>query len=132
MTCDSVRSELVGYHLGAVEPSVRDALDGHLLECRGCLGRYLAVKRALEDGELPDALPSPELRARIRADVAAQLAPARVLRPNWLWGVAAGAAAGFALAFVLNGGLHRRAPPRSAIDAPLIDSEAAESGLKVL
>jgi hypothetical protein len=137
MTCDALTHELVGFHLGALDPLARDAIDAHLLECRGCLGRYLATKRALEDGQLPDEAPSPALRARVRADVAALVVPAPApvtrLRPAWVVGLAAAAAVIFLFAFELGSGrFQSRAPAPSSAQAPLIDSEQADTSLKVL
>jgi len=135
MTCDVIKPELLGYHLGTLDLVLRDGIDAHLLACRGCLTRYLEVKRALEDGQLPDERPSPALRARVRADVAAIVAPRpRRIRPAYVVGFAAAAAAIFLFAFELGAGkLHLKpAPQSSQSDSQLIDAQQADTSLKVL
>ena len=135
MTCDVIKPELVGYHLGALDLVSRDGIDSHLLRCKGCLTRYFELKRALEDGQLPDELPSPALRARVRADVAAIVAPQpRRIRAAYVVGLAAAAAALFVFAFELGAGkLHLRpAPSPAQTEAPLIDAQQADTSLKVL
>ena len=135
MTCETIKPELLGYHLGALDLVSRDGIDAHLLECRGCLTRYLEVKRALEDGQLPDEQPSAAVRARVRADVAALVLPQkRRWRPAYVVGLAAAAAALFAFAFELGAGkLHLKpAPSPAQTEAPLIDAQQADTSLKVL
>lgn len=137
MTCDAVGPELVGFHLGAVDLVAREAIEGHLLGCRACLARYLGVKRSLEDAPLQEASPSPELRVKIRREVAALVVPApvRALRPAWVLGAMAAAAAIFLVAFELGAGrlrLHPAARTTATTQAPLIDSEQADTSLKVL
>ena len=82
MDCATVTSHLVGYHLGLVAGDERGTLEAHLLGCRSCLEKYIALKRASDQaaraqGEASDR-PSPEVRARLRAAVAHEFAsPAR-------------------------------------------------------
>jgi hypothetical protein len=77
MDCAGVRSRLVGYHFAALADDERDAVDAHLLGCGGCLRAYLAFKRATETRKSAEAIddrPSPEIRRRLRAEVAASFA----------------------------------------------------------
>jgi hypothetical protein len=69
MDCAAVASHLVGYHFATLDESERDAIDTHLLGCQGCLGAYLALKRASDRGPLER--PSPAVKARLRASVRA-------------------------------------------------------------
>jgi anti-sigma factor RsiW len=68
MDCTGIADHLVGYHVGAVDESERDAVEAHLVECSACVRTYLALKRASDRAELER--PRPEVRARLRAEVA--------------------------------------------------------------
>jgi anti-sigma factor RsiW len=71
MDCTGV--DLVAYHLGSIEERERDAVEAHLVACRACLRTYLAIKRAADRAELDR--PRPEVRARLRAEVARAFPP---------------------------------------------------------
>jgi anti-sigma factor RsiW len=75
MDCTGVASHLVAYHLGSIEGEERDAIDAHLLSCTACLKTYLALKRAAD--ARPADRPSPEARARLRAEVARTFASSK-------------------------------------------------------
>lgn len=68
MDCTGIADHLVGYHFATLDEPARDAIDAHLLGCTGCLGGYLALKRAAERAERP----SPALKARLRESVRAE------------------------------------------------------------
>ncbi len=72
MDCASVKAHLVAYQLGTLAGEERDAVEAHLVECRGSLERYLALKRAADrvSAELPSDRPRPEVRVRLREAVA--------------------------------------------------------------
>jgi predicted anti-sigma-YlaC factor YlaD len=61
---------LVAYHFGVVEGATRECLEEHLLECRACLGSFLALKRDIELSASSEAVPSARARARLRETVA--------------------------------------------------------------
>jgi predicted anti-sigma-YlaC factor YlaD len=61
---------LVAYHFGVVEDGTRERLEEHLLECRACLGSFLALKRDIELSAISEAVPSARARARLREAVA--------------------------------------------------------------
>ena len=73
MDCAGVAGHLVAYHLGTVSDDERDDLEAHLVECGGCLRTYLALKRAADRAGLER--PRPEVRARLRAEVARAFPP---------------------------------------------------------
>ncbi len=83
MKCDRARPELVVYHFGETALDLRDDLEAHLLCCKDCLGDYLRLKREIETAD-PAEKPSREARARLRAAVAAEVAPEERRRP-WSW-----------------------------------------------
>lgn len=77
MDCARVTSHLVGYHLGLVADDERGTLEAHLLGCRSCLEKYLALKRAADKAahtKNEEDRPSPEVRARLRAAVMREVA----------------------------------------------------------
>jgi hypothetical protein len=72
MTCNQVEPELIAFHFGLVADGVREHVEGHLLSCPACLGKFLDRKRTIEtcdDGPPPSAA----LRARVRQAVAVEL-----------------------------------------------------------
>lgn len=77
MDCKLIRPDLVAYHFGSVEARSRDAVEAHLVECRGCLKAYLALKREIETAGASPA-PSQAARERLRRAVAREVA----LRPG--------------------------------------------------
>lgn len=81
MTCELVRPDLVAFHFGDVSAETRALVEGHLEGCRACVHEYLALKRSIETAE-EGPRPSPGARARLRAAVDAELAPAD---RSWKW-----------------------------------------------
>jgi hypothetical protein len=70
MNCQ--QTDWVGFHFATLEAPARAALENHLLVCPACLRDYLRVKRSLEATlEGPAGVPSPQLKARLFAAVAA-------------------------------------------------------------
>jgi anti-sigma factor RsiW len=137
MSCDVVTEELLAYHLGAVEPALRDTVDAHLLDCRSCLRSYLDIKRQVEDAALPEGRPSPAARERLRSEVADRFVPASLPwipgRRALLWGAAAAALLAV-LSLAVNQLSHRtHVRTNNAANNPeLIDEEQANSALKFL
>ncbi len=72
MSCTAMREELFGYHFGTLSDEARGAVERHLLECRACLGEFIALKRAIETAE-HEAPASASARQRLRAAVAREL-----------------------------------------------------------
>lgn len=73
MDCAGVAEHLVTYHLGGIDDEPREAVEAHLVACRACLETYLALKRAADrEGR---EKPRPEVKARLRAEVAREFAP---------------------------------------------------------
>ncbi len=73
MDCAGVAGHLVAYHLGNVTDDERAAIEVHLVECGCCLKTYLALKRATDRTGLER--PRPEIRARLRAEIARAFPP---------------------------------------------------------
>lgn len=73
MDCTDVAHNLVAYHVAAIEDADREAIEAHLVGCRACLETYLAIKRAADRAATPR--PRPEVRARLRAEVAKAFPP---------------------------------------------------------
>ena len=130
MDCAAVASVLVAYHFASLEgdEAERDAIDTHLLACQRCLGTYLALKRAAERGPLEK--PSPAVRTRLRASVAAAFPkaeprPARVTllaRRIPLYQGLFAAAVAAAIALAIPGLLRQRAHGAIREGAAQIDS----------
>jgi len=107
MDCQLIRGELVAYHFGSVEPSARDRVEAHLLECPDCLRGYLALKREIETAQAAPA-PSQAARDRLRRAVAQEVgrrAARPAAQPAWwrrplAFGFAAASAAAVMLAVV--------------------------------
>ncbi|HWE26474.1 MAG TPA: zf-HC2 domain-containing protein [Polyangia bacterium] len=74
MDCARVDGELVAFQLAALDGATRAAVEAHLTGCARCVSSYLALKRAMDAAEDAGA-PSELMRARIRRDVAQELAP---------------------------------------------------------
>ncbi|MBK7862241.1 MAG: zf-HC2 domain-containing protein [Archangiaceae bacterium] len=112
MTCAELEPLLMPYELGASTPAERDACETHLAACPACLAAFLSLKRVREDAAAFDERPSPVVRDRLRARVAA-----RSRRRPVLWAAAAAAliAAALALKVLLQ-------PPPPAPPSSLIDS----------
>jgi anti-sigma factor RsiW len=79
MDCAGVASHLVAYHFAAVTEEERDAIDAHLVSCTACLKTYLALKRATDAN--PVEKPSPQVKAKLRAEVARTFAPKKPAAP---------------------------------------------------
>jgi anti-sigma-K factor RskA len=81
---ESRRDELAAYLLGALEPGEEAALERHLEECPDCRAelRWLRPAVQLLPESVPPVEPSPELRARLLAEVEADAArPAPAAAP---------------------------------------------------
>jgi hypothetical protein len=81
MSCETVQRELVGFQLGEVAEATRGEIEAHLLECRGCLGQYLALKRDMETAASEPG-PSEAARLSLRSAIAEELGLAA--KP-WRW-----------------------------------------------
>jgi anti-sigma factor RsiW len=68
MDCDEVRERLPDFLAGEVDRTARAAVEAHLAACAECSG---AVEMWAKLGALPDEQPSPALRARFEAMLAA-------------------------------------------------------------
>lgn len=79
MDCAGVASHLVAYHFAAVSEDERDTIDAHLVACTACLRTYLALKRAAD--ARPAEKPSPEAKAKLRAEVARAFPPKKKKAP---------------------------------------------------
>jgi hypothetical protein len=108
MDCTGVASHLVAYHLATVSDEERDAIDAHLLGCRGCLETFLALKRAMDRG--PATKPSAAVRARLRAEVAASFPRRTLARRIPLYQGLALAAAAAVVALLVPSLIKRNAP----------------------
>jgi anti-sigma factor RsiW len=84
MDCTLIQGHLIGYHCASVSDAEREAVEGHLVECRECLRTYLALKAHVDRGTSEDA-PSEAARIRLRRAVEARFrrTPVRRLR-GWL------------------------------------------------
>ena len=130
MDCAAVASVLVAYHFATASDEDRAAVDAHLVGCRSCLETYLALKRAADARARDAERPSPEARARLRAEVARTFG-SRARRPTLLSRriplyqgvVAAAVAAALALA------LPRLLDPKLAVGAgtPFVDTSRANA-----
>ena len=96
MSCEDVELDLVAFHFGELAEPARGEVEAHLVACPRCLGRFLALKRAVETGEGAPA-PSAPLKAAIRGAVAEALGRGP---PRWRWWERP-LALGFAVAVVL-------------------------------
>lgn len=83
MKCSEIQPELLPYHFGEIDGTIRRELEQHLLSCQHCLGDFLAIKREVETAGTA-AAPSPDARLRLRAAVAQQVRP-EVVREKWSW-----------------------------------------------
>ncbi len=94
MRCEETHALLLPFQLGACEEPTRDQVERHLLECTGCLERYLSAKRQNESAAAFDERPSPDARAKVRASaIALGLRPrSRSARVGLVVGLAAAAA----------------------------------------
>lgn len=104
MSCDRTTGDLVAYHFGVVPDGTRERLEEHLLECRGCLGSFLALKRDIERSATSDERPSPRARARLREAVAKEVERHTPRKASSRWETAlsfAFAGAAVACAFVI-------------------------------
>jgi hypothetical protein len=85
MDCSLIQGHLIGYHFAAVSDDERCEVEGHLVECRGCLRTYLALKAHVDRGSREDEMPSEAARVRLRAAVEARFRPTTVRRVRrWL------------------------------------------------
>lgn len=69
---------LIEYHFGTLDPEARSRVEERLLGSSEALRAYLLLKRQL-DGATAGELPSPGVRARVRASVAAAHGPGPAL-----------------------------------------------------
>lgn len=85
MHCAEIESSLIDYHF-ALGPSAQlDAVHAHLRRCSDCAQKYLDLKHAVDSGAALDVAPSPQRRARLRAEVGAMFQPSRLQRARqWL------------------------------------------------
>lgn len=130
MDCAGVAGHLVAYHVGTVSSDERNVVEEHLVGCTACLKTYLALKRAAD--RMESERPRPEVRARLRAEVARAF-PARAdanRRPRVavlarripLYQGVALAALAAAIALVAPTVLHRFAHADASLGAPAIDT----------
>ncbi len=73
LRCDRVRTELVHYHFGEVEPAIAEAMGRHVETCDGCAQELEALRTTLDmtQGFRAPALPE-EVRERLWARVEAR------------------------------------------------------------
>lgn len=74
-------AELLSFHMGTLSGDARLRVEERLLSSQPALAEFLALKRAFEES-MPVAGPSPELKERLRKDVARALAPRRIAAPR--------------------------------------------------
>ena len=85
MDCTLIQTHLIGYHFATISEEERAGVERHLVECRGCLRTYLALKAHVDRGTSDDDAPSAEGRARLRARVEARFRPTATRRVRrWL------------------------------------------------
>jgi len=96
LDCTLIEPDLVPFHFGAATDVARAELEAHLQACPHCLGAFLGLKRAVEDGG--EARPSSAAQARLREAVFSEFVRARPR--TWLW---TGAAAAVVVAAALLG-----------------------------
>ena len=82
MHCDPIRSELIPFHFGSLDPEPRASVEAHLLGCAPCLRTFLALKHHIDLGE-DTASPSLEARERLRRAVVDELRAAG--SRSWRW-----------------------------------------------
>jgi len=84
MDCSLMQDNLIAYHFAALEDSVRESVEAHLVECTSCLRTYLALKSHVDRGRAQEA-PSEEARLKLRAAVQQRFrpTPSRRVR-HWL------------------------------------------------
>jgi anti-sigma factor RsiW len=80
--CEVIQHELVPYHFGAIDEEARARVEVHLLECKGCLRDFLALKRSVES---PEERPSAAAKSRLRAAVAREIGHDAPARFTWSW-----------------------------------------------
>lgn len=124
MDCTVV--DLVAYQIGGIAEDDRSAVEAHLVECRACLGTYLAIKRAADRAAAAER-PRPEVKARLRAEVARAFPPKKA-RPVSFLGRRIPLYQGFALAAaaaaiaIIAPSVRDRFHPNGAERAPLVDT----------
>ena len=107
MDCTLIEGELVPFHFGNLTGEARANVEGHITGCARCLQAYLEVKRAIETGPGLAPRPSPSLRSRLRADLAAEFVPEKRSRVRAVGAVAGLLAAAGLIAILVT----RPAPP---------------------
>ena len=118
MDCTLIEPDLTAFHFGAATDVARDKLETHLLGCARCMGAFLALKRAVEEGG--ESRPSTAAQARLREAVALEFAlPARRAQYGWLWG---GAAAAIVVAAALLGFFTHSEKPPTPLLPPTLSS----------
>ena len=68
MACSMMDKHLVDFQLALMPEETRASIEAHLLECRDCLGAYLAVKRAFDAAAVSDVRPSAAMRMKLAND----------------------------------------------------------------
>lgn len=132
MDCTLMKDELLAYHFGTSERAAE--ADTHLLECKDCLGAYLALKRAIESEAHADERPSNAVRLRVRAEAERLFRPSLLVRfGKWLarpvprYQTVAFAALAAVVLLVIT--VNDAAPPKPPSHGQLVDSarQAPES-----
>lgn len=125
MDCARVDGELVAFELAALDGATRAAVETHLTGCARCVSAYLALKRAIDAGEEATA-PSELMRARIRNEAAAALAPAKPTKTKAAargsrratWAIVATAAAAALIAPLVYRATRATTPSSRTVSAP--------------
>lgn len=85
--CDTVAPLLAAYALGEQDAAIRAAVEGHVRNCPAC--RQVLTETQAAVALLPlgvtEALPAPDLRARVLDAVAVAAHPAPPARRIWAW-----------------------------------------------
>ena len=118
MDCSLIEGELIPFHFGTLTGERRQALEQHLFGCAKCLQAFLEVKRAIESGQDLRPKPSNALRARLRADVAAEFVQPKRGR-GWM-----GAAAAVLVGATLVGVYVGRRPTPAETQKPAVEVRA--------
>jgi anti-sigma factor RsiW len=83
MTCESIRSELVGFQFGVISDGARAAVEAHLVGCSACVSEFLALKRSIELAENESERPSEKSKSVLRGKVMRELGLGEVAAVWW-------------------------------------------------
>jgi anti-sigma factor RsiW len=134
MDCTLILGDLIAYHFAMADNAERERVEGHLVECKACLRRYLALKAHVDQGNEAPTAPSEASRLRLRAAVEKRFRPTPLRRvSSWLarpiplyqgFALAAAVVIGVAIAPSLASHIAAKAPDTQRIDTSRTTAES--------